>query len=226
MSQDLIKHQQAGPLALSLSEQEVTEFQEAWDANITGGGIGVSDLDRIKMVGGGSTQWLVPSIKGEEPTPRIEGVIVFAKDRRAYWKSKDPNNEPPDCSSIDAQTGEGDPGGKCAECPLAKFGSDGKGQACKQMRELFMLRGDAMLPQIVSLPPTSLDAARKFFVKLQSNRIPYFGALVQIELEKAVSTQNKPYAEAKFTHVRTLTPQERDRVVQYQEMCKQFSQRK
>jgi hypothetical protein len=224
MSQELVKHQ-SGPLALSLSQQEVEEFQEAWNANINSGEITARDLPRIKIMSGGSPFWLVPGLNGEETVQRLEGVVVLSTHRRAYWKSKDAGNVPPDCSSNDCRKGTGDPGGDCEACPFAAFGSDGDGQACKQVKQLFMLRGDSMLPEVVSLPPTSLDAAKKFFVKLQSSRIPYYGAVIAIELEKATSKQNKPYCKAKFQHVRNLSPEEKKRALEFKALCEQFSER-
>ena len=53
------------------------------------------------------------------------------------------------------------------------------------MKQLFMLRGDSMFPEVVSLPPTSLKAIRQFFLKLTTQGIPYYQCIVRIELEKA-----------------------------------------
>jgi hypothetical protein len=207
-----------------LSQQEVAEFQEAWDVNIGTGGVSVGDLSRIKVMSG-APLWLIPGLEGEQTAPKIEGVVVLARDTRAYWKSKEAGNAPPDCSSGDAITGNGEPGGKCAECSLAKFGSDGEGQACKQIKQLFMLRGDSMLPELVSLPPTSVVPANRFFVKLQASRIPHYAALISIELEKAQNAQGKPYGKAKFNHVRTLTPEEKQRALEFRKMCQDLAQR-
>lgn len=230
MSTELAKHQAGlpAPLALTLSEQEVAEFQEAWDVNIGSGGISAGDLSRIKIASGGLTQFVVPTLEGDKGISKLEGVVVLAKDTRAYWKSEDPNNTPPDCSSNDAITGAGDPGGSCASCSLAKFGSDpkgGKGQACKQIKQLFMLRGESMLPEIVSLPPTSVVPANRFFVTLQGSRIPHYAALISIEVEKAQNPQGKPYGKAKFHHIRTLTPDEKNRALEFRKMAQDLATR-
>jgi|GEM_PF-659786 hypothetical protein len=231
MSQELVKHQPgtpAGPLALALTPQELNEFQEAWDVNIGSGNVSVADLSRIKVMSG-APLWLIPGLEGEQTAPKIEGVVVLARDTRAYWKSKEAGNSPPDCSSKDAITGVAKPGvnlgGECAKCPMAQFGSDGEGQACKQIKQLFMLRGESMLPELVSLPPTSVQPANRFFVKLQASRIPHYAALISIELEKAQNAQGKPYGKAKFTHIRTLTPDEKERALQFRKMCKEIADR-
>jgi hypothetical protein len=152
-------------------------------------------------------------------------VVVLKKDRRAYWKTKELTNNPPDCSSNDSREGIGTPGGNCEKCPLAVFGSDGAGQACKQIRDLFIIRGEDMLPQILSLPPTSLKAAEDFFVKLLGRRIPYYGAIIGIEVQKAQNPQGKHYGKATFSLVRTLTPEEKLLAMQLGANCAKFAER-
>lgn len=229
MSQELTKVKDVlpGPLALSLTDEEVKEFQEAWATNIGGDEITVANLPRIKMVGGAAPLLMAPTAAGEEPVQRVEGVVVFKKDRRAYWKSKELSNTPPDCSSNDCKQGNGTPGGKCKECPLAVFGSDtvGAGQACKEIRDLYMLRGEDSLPEILSLPPTSVKASKDFFVRLIGSRIPLHGALIAIEIKKAQNPQGKPYGKAMFSLVRSLMPIEKQRAMQFGVMCEALAER-
>ena len=228
MSQELVKV--TAPKALSIPQEESAAVQEAFAINIAGGTVSEFDLPRIKVVTGAAL-WLIPSLEGDETSPRIEGVIVFARDARVYYASKDAGNVPPDCSSIDGITGVARPeihaGGACAQCPLAKWESalDGSGQACKQVKQLFFLRGDSMFPEVVSLPPTSVKAARQFLVKLTTQGIPYYGALVAIELEKVQNAAGKPYGRAAMKFLRRLTPDEQQRAVEFHQMCQQFAGR-
>jgi len=95
----------------------------------------------------------------------LSGIIIAWRDTRAYWSvpmEESDGNMPPDCYSLDARTGEGEPGGNCHKCPNAEFGSGskGEGQACKLVRQLFLVREDNLLPEIVHLPPSSLKPAR------------------------------------------------------------------
>lgn len=213
------------PLALSLTEAEAAEFQEAFNANVSSGSVSDLDLPRIKVMSG-APFWLVPGLEGDETTARIEGVVVMSRDTRVYYKSKDAGNVPPDCSSTDNITGKGTPGGKCADCPLKEFGTapdGGGGQACKQVRQLFMLRGDSMLPEIVYLPPTSIEAAKKFFVKLLGKKVPYWGAVIAIELEKAQNAAGKQYGKAKFNYIRALNQEERMRAQEFGKLCQSFA---
>lgn len=224
MSQELVKI--TAPKALSIPPDEAAAVQEAFAINIASGTVSEFDLPRIKVMSGAAL-WLIPSLEGDETVPKIEGVIVFSRDARVYYASKEAGNVPPDCSSTDGITGHGKPGGECKSCPLAQWESaqDGAGQACKQVKQLFFLRGDAMFPEVVSLPPTSIKNARQFFLKLTTQGIPYYGALVAIELEKAQNAAGKPYGRASMKYLRRLSPDEQARAVEFHQMCQQFAGR-
>jgi len=221
MSQELVKRT---PRAITMAEEEMVAVQEAFALNIASGSVSEFDLPRIK-VNPGSALWLIPTLEGEETSPRVECVVVHTRDTRVYYQSKDAGNVPPDCSSRDGVTGAGEPGGKCASCALAVFGSakDGDGQACKQVKQLFILRGSAMFPEVLSLPPTSSKPARQFFLKLTTQGIPVQHAVIAIELEKAQNPQGKTYGKAVFKFVRKLTPEECQRAMQFHAMAKTFA---
>src|SRR5579885_2975551 len=194
--QELVKIN--APRALTLGPEAAQAVQEAFAVNIAGGSVSEFDLPRIQ-VNPGTALWLIPTLEGEETAQRIEGVIVFARDTRAYYQSKDAGNVPPDCSSSDNVTGV--------------------------VKPLFMLRGDAMFPEVVSLPPTSVRNARQFFLKLTTQGIPYYQAFVAIELEKAQNGQGKTYGKAVLKFLRRLAPEETERAVEFHQMCQQFAGR-
>jgi hypothetical protein len=226
MSQELVKASDA-PKALTLPQSEAVAIHEAFAINVGSGAITEFDLQRIKIMNGAAF-WLIPKLEGEETAPSIEGVIVYARDIRAYYATKDAGNVPPDCSSRDAITGVSKPeinlGGECAKCPMAVYGSaaDGDGQACKQMKQLFMLRGESIFPEVVSLPPTSVKSARQFFLKLASQGVPYYHALVQIPLEKAQNGAGQVYGKASLKFVRRLSPSEAQRAVEFHDQVESF----
>jgi hypothetical protein len=233
MSQELVRMSEA-PKALTLAKEEAVAVQEAFAINIASGAVSEFDLPRIKIMSGAAL-WLIPKLEGDETAPSIEGVIVYARDTRAYYAAKNAGSVPPDCSSPDAITGAARPGinlgGECAKCPMAQYGSAvdadgqaGEGQACKQMKQLFMLRGESMFPEVASLPPTSLKNARQFFLKLASQGVPYFHALVQIPLEKA-QNGNQIYGKASLRFVRRLNTEESQRAVEFHELSKSFAGR-
>jgi hypothetical protein len=81
-----------------------------------------------------------------------------------------------------------------------------------------------MFPEVASLPPTSLKNARQFFLKLASQGVPYFHALVQIPLEKA-QNGNQIYGKASLRFVRRLNAEESQRAVEFHELSKSFAGR-
>jgi hypothetical protein len=227
MSTELIQIQT--PRAIAATDGNLDAINEAIATNLSGGGITDFDLARIKISGGASHRWIVPALEGEETLGRIDAVIVFARDTRVYYKTafgKGTGKQPPDCASVDGITGKGKPGGDGSRCPLAEYGSadEGAGQACKQVKQVFVLRGDLLLPEVVSLPPTSLKGARQFFLKLTTQGIPYYQALI-LELEKAQNAAGIEYGEAALKYVRRLTPEEAGRAQQYHELCRTLAVR-
>ncbi len=194
-------------------------FNEAVAANIGEMGLTVDDFPRLKVPSGGDTNWVVPGLSGVHMEQALEGVIVYKRTTRAYWllAADDPKGgkNPPNCTSTNGLVGIGDPGGCCANvdprlvCPLAKYGSakggTGPGQSCKEVTQLFFLRGDSMLPEVIALPPTSVKPARKYFVRLTANKVPYFGMLTRLTLIQKTSAGNKAYAVAQLEPVRPLT---------------------
>ena len=202
---------------------DVAEIREAMEANVGDGQVASGDFDRIKVPAGGSTAWSVQTLDGEEMVKELVGIIVAWRDTRAYWRTsmeEGDGNSPPDCSSIDAKTGVGKPGGDCRECQLAKFGSDGKGdgQACKLIRQLLLIREDNRLPEIVSLPPSSIKSARQYFLRLASRGVPCYGVITKLGLEKTKNNQGIAYSRATLTSGGRLTPEETAHAKAYADM--------
>lgn len=180
-------------------------------ANIGGVGEGsVFDLDQVRVPSGGETTLALPGLKGPEAADCLLGIIILWQDARGRWPGDFAGSEPPQCAAEDGRVGVGDPGGLCRVCPYAAWGSDekkgGRGQACKQMRRLFIVRPGACLPVLFTLPPTSIRACRKYFTSLTSARLPYWGVVTEIRLEKASNRQGIPYGRATFNVAEFLTP--------------------
>lgn len=188
------------------------------------------DLDRIGIPPGGATQWEVPTLEGSESVKSLDGIIVLWKEPRAYWNvpfDESGGGTPPDCSSPDsvqatpggmfAEGSEGNPTGLCEKCPMSQWGSaeGSRAQACKQMRVLFLVRSDSYIPEAVVLPPTSIQPIRKFFLRLASRSIPYYGAVTRLELERARNNDGITFSQAKPSLVTTLDPDTAERVRQY-----------
>jgi hypothetical protein len=202
---------------------DVGEIREAMEANVGDGQVASGDFDRIKVPAGGATAWTVQTLDGEEMMKELVGIVVAWRDTRAYWRAsmeEGDGNSPPDCSSVDAKTGVGAPGGDCRECELAKFGSDskGEGQACKLIRQLLLIREDNRLPEIVSLPPSSVKSARQYFLRLASRGVPCYGVITRLGLEKTKNNQGIAYSRATFTSGGRLSADETAQAKAYADM--------
>lgn len=150
---------------------EPDDLREIIDDALGGDLLDEQSLMRVKVPSGGATTWEV----GEEATKTLDGILVHFKQVRAYWEDDAEDGAPPTCSSEGPDhvaIGKGKPGGKCAECPLAQFGTavnedgtPGNGQACGKNELWFMLRSEgagSFLPIVVKLPPTSLKPAKNY----------------------------------------------------------------
>ena len=189
--------------------------REVIKSNVGPQGFDQFDMDRIRIPSGGQTSWQIVDLEGEETAEKeISGIIVHFSDPRRLYKEafeKTGGGTPPDCASDDGISGVGDPGGLCAKCPFAQFGSavdkDGKasrGQACQQRRMLFLVRQGEIIPTIVSLPPTSLKAARTFFLRLGGRMLPYWAVSVALSLEKDKNREGIEYSKVKIVLQETL----------------------
>lgn len=176
---------------------------------------------RVKIPGGGSLQFEIPSDDPENPdyTKYIEGVILYNHDTCAYWPegSEYDDNVTPLCSSVDGKKGYGAPGGVCATCALNQYGSveKGKGKACKNMRNLYILRSGEFMPMLLSLPPTSLKPYSDFITTaFAARRRPIYAGVVQIGL-KRVDNGSNTYSVATFRLVQRFEGEELLQIKQY-----------
>lgn len=176
---------------------------------------------RVKIPGGGNLQFEIPSDDPENPdyTKYIEGVILYNHDTCAYWPegSEYDDNVTPLCSSVDGKIGYGAPGGVCATCALNQYGTveKGKGKACKNMRNLYILRSGEYMPILLSLPPTSLRPYADFITTaFAARRRPVYAGVVQIGL-KRVDNGSNVYSVATFRLVQRFEGEELLQIKQY-----------
>ena len=167
-------------------------------------------MQRVKIPGGGNLQF---EIRGGDPDNpdyerKLVGVILYHHLANAYWPegSEYDDNVPPFCQSFDGKQGYGEPGGVCAACAFNQFGStaNGSGKACKNMRQIYLLRSGEYLPLQLSLPPTSLRPFNDFMnLAFVARRRPSYSAIVEIGLKRAESG-GYTYSVATFRKVREL----------------------
>ena len=167
-------------------------------------------MQRVKIPGGGNLQF---EIRGDDPDNpdyerKLVGVILYHHLANAYWPdgSEYDDSVPPLCQSFDGKQGYGEPGGVCAACAFNQFGStaNGSGKACKNMRQIYLLRSGEYLPLQLSLPPTSLRPFNDFMnLAFVARRRPSYSAIVEIGLKRAESG-GYTYSVATFRKVRDL----------------------
>jgi hypothetical protein len=226
MAKELVKKETAvSPFVIF--NTKIEQIREAMEANVGDGGLTAGDFDRIKVPAGGGTAWTIQGLDGEEILKEVAGIVVAWRDTRAYWSvpmEQSEGNMPPDCYSLDARTGTGKPGGDCHKCPLAQFGSDtdGPGQACKLVRQLFLIREENLLPEIVNLPPSSIKPARQYFLRLASKGVPCYSVITKIGLEKTRNAQGIVYSRATFASGGCLAPEQARRAKEYAAMIEPF----
>lgn len=185
-------------LALQMPE---TELRGLIKANIGNRQLDAFSLDRIKIPGGGATVWTVETLDGEDHVKEIEGIIVHWATRRSYWKKREPDGSPPDCSSADGLQGFGSPGGACHDCTFNKFGtsiaSDGEpglGKGCKEFRQLFMLQPGSLLPIVVNASPGSLKSVDTYFNRLLGAGVKSTALVTKLTLTKERSKGGQDFA--------------------------------
>ena len=223
-TKELVK-KEAGVSPFVIFETPVQEIHDAVAANLGDDKPSASDFERIKIPAGGGTAWTTQTLDGEELVKELTGIIVAWRDTRAYWSvpmEQSDGNSAPDCYSLDARTGNGTPGGDCLKCELSRFGSKGEPPACKQVRQLFLVREDNLLPEIVSLPPSSIKPARQYFMRLASKAVPCFSLITKISLEKTKNAQGIVYSRAVFTSGGRLTEEQSTRVKEYSSMIRPY----
>jgi len=167
-------------------------------------------MQRVKIPGGGNLQFEIRSDDPDNPDyeRKLVGVILYHHLANAYWPegSEYDDSVPPLCQSFDGKQGYGEPGGVCAACAFNQFGStaNGSGKACKNMRQIYLLRSGEYLPLQLSLPPTSLRPFNDFMnLAFVARRRPSYSAIVEIGLKRAESG-GYTYSVATFRKVRDL----------------------
>jgi hypothetical protein len=157
------------PGELAILAQDPSEWRARLEQTLGGGALELQDLDHVKMPTGGALTFTVPTPTGEESRRTLTGVLIHVQQRRAYWPSEfSGSGTVPDCSSLDAIVGVGNPGGACAACPLSQFPEEGGAPPCRLTAELVtFLEGD-VLPTIVTASPPPCASLHGICLRWQS----------------------------------------------------------
>jgi hypothetical protein len=224
---------------------DIVEIMQANLGDLEGDdGLGMGDLERLTVPPGGGTSWIVPDLEeGEKILKELEAVLLHWDKSRAMWISNEISNEMPDCWSRDGVSP--DPAGLfgtngeradelplvevknapgqfarlCQHCPMNAFGSStkpgAKGKQCKEARLLYILQPDEVLPQIISVPPTSLKKLRAFLITLAAKqKLKFTDALLGFKLAVVEGGPGGKYSTIVPMFKRRLEPEERELVRQ------------
>lgn len=187
----------------------------------------VFSLPRLRVPVGGTTTWELPDGQRVES---IRAVIIHRQLVRAYWPTAySGGGQPPACTSLDSITGFGNPGGQCATCRFAQWGSattaDGRpraGQACKQITRLFLLLERSILPWLLPLPPTSGKAAREYAVSVTAMGLPLWHVITELSLRRVTSRDGLPFSQVVFQSVGRVSPEQIEYLNGYRQALKPF----
>ena len=209
--------------ATDFSSVDLAKVQETME-DIAGETLSPFDLPRIKVPSSGATVWEVPSFEGTEAVKEIDCVILDIRKVRNYWSTgmDESDGTPPDCSSPDGKCGFGDPGGDCASCPHAQFGSGkNNSQACSERRQLFLMLPGSGIPYPLSVPPSSIHALmREYIVPMTGKGKHYYAVRTKISLVKDKNGQGIEYSKCVFKFAGDLNPETAAIMAKYRDMVK------
>lgn len=210
-----------------------TNIAEVLRQNVGPHGITPNDLERVRVPAGGGLSWTLSTLEGDSEVRDLQGIVIEHRDVRAFWAEsfdRAGGGAPPDCSSADGEVGVGKPGGACATCPMAAWGSakgsggeNRKGQACRSMKLLLTLLPGELLPRVVVVPPSSLASVRKFFLRLASQGKLFCGIVTRFGLEKTKNDGGITFSKINLSLVEEIDEGTAAKVKAYREaVCPAF----
>lgn len=146
-------------------------------------------------------------------TKQLTGIIIFNHKARGYWETE--GQQLPTCSSMDGVSGTDENGVQhpCKACRFGAWGTgkDGRGKACKEMRWIYLLQDDEIVPSRISLPPTSLSEFDRFISALVQKRKAPISKVVRLGLEK---TERHGFSYSTLAQPEVLGVVEPERIIQ------------
>jgi hypothetical protein len=201
------------------------EIMQALQENLAGERMSTYDFERVTVPAGGQLFWTLPSAGDEPPAKNLDGIIVHTNLERAYWErglDDSGGGTPPDCSSPDSIMGHGTPGGPCDACQFSQFGSDakGRGQACKQVRSIYLLREGSFLPTVLIVPPSSLASIKSYLFSLAAKGRVYSAVVSRFVLVADKNKDGINFARIEAKSLDSLTIEQTNQVKQYGQMIR------
>jgi len=196
-------------------------------------GVSIWGLAQMKIPAGGSPAWAITDLEGETFVQDVEVVIAAMRGNLKKWYRSDIETAgaaPPDCRSLDGVTGHGinsvDESAKpgehnCSSCEWNQFGSKGKGKDCTDYQLALVLRGESMLPEVLTIPPTSLVNMRVYMRTLFSSRKAPWTVVTRLGIQKRIDGPRE-WGIIVPSFVRDLTPEEIAQAADVSKACQSF----
>lgn len=195
-------------------------------------GLGPISLEQVKIPSGGGLAFEVPGDDPESPdvVQTLRGIVVHHQPKNVYFRNKFGEGETntPDCSSSDGKTGIMTASGAektCATCKFNQFGSaaDGKGKACQNRIDLYIMREDAAFPIVLSLPATSIKAFKNYLTSIVLKQKRLYQAVTEVSLKKVKSAGGINYSTCVFKKAGEVSPEEVLAMAEMRELCKSLA---
>ncbi|MFH1984966.1 MAG: hypothetical protein ABIL58_24250 [Pseudomonadota bacterium] len=204
----------------AMMKGDVTEVLAIIQENLAGEALKPTDLDRIKVPSGGSKIWEVPDPMAEDgiaAVKELDCIIIHQAMTRSMWLDDDAKGTPPNCTSNDAVTGKGDPGGDCEACAYAQFGTDknGRGQKCNLKRAIFFVTPDNPMPMVLYVPAMSLKNAKLYMYGIGRMMKRSHQVITRMSLETAQNAAKDDYSRILFKTIGVLEGPELEAMAAY-----------
>jgi hypothetical protein len=187
------------------------------------------EFPRVEILHGGTQMFKFRD--EDKKVDEFVGIIVMVEPGRVYWEKKfsqrsEGDDKWPDCFTRDLVKPDPDAKKrqheKCSTCPNNQFGSDvnddgsaGKGKACKEIRRVFFIPAQRMLPHWMMLPPSSLKALRRYFNLLENEKINLQFISTQFRLVSAKNSAGIEYSEISLRRGKELPESWKAEVIQW-----------
>jgi hypothetical protein len=202
----------------ALATMDVENVGSALRENLGGQGLSPFDFAKLSFPTAGGTHWdVVDPLSGEQQAKKeLVGVVFHQSTSRAYWAAEFAGEGvQPDCFSNDGIVGHGDPGGPCRSCLNNRFGSKGRGKACKETREIYILQEENYLPLVISAPPSSIKIFHNFCVHLGIQGINLHEAVIKFGLTSDKNAEGIKYSKLRLQFFYRLSPEDSEQLKKF-----------
>jgi hypothetical protein len=194
--------------------QNVNDLSHVLMMNTGGLGITPNDLPRYtcSIAGFNSTD----HVSGNDITfDEIIAVIIHWQTTHTMFPGEyTGQNTQPQCYSLNGIQGVGDPGVYCGHCEFNAWGSKGRGKACRESRDVYVMLPNSKKPNVLQVPPSSIKVFHDFLLNLD---ICFYEALVSFKICIEKNRDSIKFAKLQPSLIARLSPDEAEFMRTYRE---------